>query len=105
MRTRKKQERKASRMSKPGRILLILCLFALPLAAQSAAVHGRVTLSDGTALPGVTVSIDDLGLTAVTDADGRYTLTIPADRARGAVRVTATLSGFQTQTETVTVGG
>ncbi|HKO57883.1 MAG TPA: TonB-dependent receptor [Thermoanaerobaculia bacterium] len=92
-------------MSKPGRILLILCLFALPLAAQSSNVHGRVTLSDGTPLPGVTVSVDDLGLTAVTDADGRYTLTIPADRARGAVRVTAALQGFQTQTETVTIGG
>jgi len=93
-------------MSKPGRViafLSLLTLFALPLFAQSTTVRGRVTLPDGSPLPGVTVSIDEIGATAVTDSDGQYALTIPAG-ARGTMKVTATLQGFQSRTETVDVG-
>jgi len=90
-------------MSKLGRALAIMILFALPAAAQTTSVRGRVTLNDGSPLPGVTVSIDEAGVTAVTDSDGNYELTLPAS-ARGSMKITATLQGFQTRTETVDAG-
>ena len=90
-------------MAKLGRAVFYLFLFALPLAAHAATVKGRVTLAEGGALPGVTITVDGQGATAVTDADGNYTLTV--DGAGGAVRVSASLDGFQTRTSTVDLGG
>ena len=47
-------------------------------------MSGQVLSSaDGLPLPGATVAIPELGLEAVSDAQGRYTFTIPADRAQG----------------------
>jgi iron complex outermembrane recepter protein len=85
------------------RVLLVLSLVTLPLAAQTGSVTGRVTLPDGTPLPGVTVSIDGTDVTTVTDADGRYTLAAPAGSRT--VRVNASLEGFQTRSAIVDVGG
>src|SRR5215213_629482 len=50
-------------------------------ATQEATVISGQVLSaaDGLPLPGATVSIPELGLEAVSDAQGRYTFTIPAD--------------------------
>jgi len=84
-----------------GRVIAFLSLLlALPLAAQTV-IRGRVTLPDGSPLPGVTVSIDNPPVTVVTDADGNYMLTIPAGSARGIVDVTAELEGFQSRTASV----
>jgi iron complex outermembrane receptor protein len=88
-------------MRKLSCILLFLVLFTIPLSAQT--VRGRVT-TEGSPLPGVTVSIDELGLTAITDADGHYTLTLPANR-RGTVKVTASLQGFTTRSALVDASG
>lgn len=84
-------------MLKLGRVVLVVLslLAVFPLAAQNATIRGRVTLTDGAALPGVTVSAE--GVTAVTDAEGRYELSVPA---RGIVRVTGALEGFQSRTVT-----
>ena len=82
--------------------VLVLSLFTLSIAAQTTTIRGRVTLPDGSGLPGVTVTAEDYGVTAVTDADGRYELSVPTG---GSVRITASLSGFQTRTETVAAGG
>jgi iron complex outermembrane receptor protein len=74
-------------------------------AQQGGAVRGRVTIaSDGSPLPGVTVSIDELNLSAVTDAEGRYQIVVPAARAGQSVKVSAALQGFQTRTATATLG-
>jgi len=82
-------------------VLLLLIVLAVPLAAQS--VTGRVTLqSDDSPLPGVTVSINEWGLTTVTDVDGRYTLNTAGHT--GNAKVTAMLQGFQTRSATVNVG-
>jgi iron complex outermembrane recepter protein len=90
-------------MPKPGRIVLFLLFLAFPLAAQT--IRGRVTLQgDGSPLPGVTVSIDELGLTAITDVDGRYALTLPSTR-RGQVKITASLQGFQSKSVNVDTSG
>ncbi|HEX3579948.1 MAG TPA: TonB-dependent receptor, partial [Thermoanaerobaculia bacterium] len=73
-------------------------------AQQGGAVQGRVTIaSDGSPLPGVTISIDELNLTTVTDADGRYRIAVPATRAGQSVKVSAALQGFQTRTATATL--
>ncbi|HKR62970.1 MAG TPA: TonB-dependent receptor [Thermoanaerobaculia bacterium] len=90
-------------MPRLGRVVWFLFLATLPLAAHAASISGRVTLPDGSALPGVTVSADALGVTAVTDADGRYTLELPSGN-HGSVRVSAMLAGFQTKTATVDAG-
>ncbi|HEY0371036.1 MAG TPA: TonB-dependent receptor [Thermoanaerobaculia bacterium] len=89
-------------MLKLGRLILVFLSLAgvVPLAAQSAVIRGRVTLTDGSALPGVTVSAGEA--LAITDAEGRYELTLPA---RGTVRVTAALQGFQTRTLSVDASG
>ena len=86
-------------MQKPGSaFLLILSLFALPLAAQT--IRGTVKLhADGTPLPGVTVTASPPGTSAVTGADGRYELSVPS--AAGEVKLTATLAGFQTKSATL----
>jgi iron complex outermembrane recepter protein len=85
---------------RPGVLLLLLLLVSLPLAAQTTNITGRVTMSDGSPLPGVTIT-DDLGVTAVTDADGRYTIAVPSSRAQ--VKLTAALAGFSSRTATVDV--
>lgn len=83
---------------------LFLLLVAAPLSAQT--IRGRVTLqNDGSPLPGVTVSAEGFGVSAVTDSDGNYELPVPGASSRGAVRVTAMLQGFQPRTSTVDVSG
>ncbi|HYC58617.1 MAG TPA: TonB-dependent receptor [Thermoanaerobaculia bacterium] len=89
-------------MSRLGRVVLFLSLIALTAAAHAATVKGRVTLSDGTPLPGVTITVDNQSVTAITDVDGNYSVTV--DGVGGAVRVSATLQGFQTKTATVDLG-
>src|SRR5688572_2439466 len=82
-----------------GRAVLLLLFISVPLSAQT--IRGRVFLDDSP-LAGVTVSIGEWGLSTVTDSEGRYE--IPAAGRRGTVQVSASLQGFQTRSETVTVG-
>ena len=86
--------------------ILAAVFFSLNLQAQQGTtVRGRVTAaSDGTPLPGVTVSIDDLNLSTVTDTEGRYQLVVPSARAGQSVKVTATLQSFQKRTANVILG-
>src|SRR5687767_4930527 len=91
-------------MLKLSRILFVLTLFAVPLAAQTTSIRGRVALPEGEPLPGVTVTAEDLGVTALTGERGEYVRAIPAG-TRGPVRVTVTLAGFQTRTEQVDISG
>jgi iron complex outermembrane receptor protein len=85
--------------------ILAAVLFSLTLQAQlGTTVRGRVTASDGSPLPGVTVSIDDLNLSTVTDADGRYQIVVPSARAGQSMSVTAALQGFRKRTATVILG-
>src|SRR5215212_2428576 len=88
-------------MQQLSRALLLLVFAALPLSAQT--IRGTVTLADGSPLPGVTVSIDALGVSTVTDAEGKYVLTVTPPRT-GSVAVSANLQGFQTRTANVDLG-
>ncbi|HEV8659202.1 MAG TPA: TonB-dependent receptor [Thermoanaerobaculia bacterium] len=87
---------------------LVLCLtlfVATSLFAQNATIRGRVTIaSDGSALPGATVAIDELNLRTVTDAQGQYQLIVPASNVRGqSVKLSVTMEGFQPRTINLTL--
>lgn len=77
---------------------------ALAQAQQATTVSGRVTTDVGQPLQGASVSIPALGVGAYTQADGRYSFTVPAARTGQAV-VTARRIGYTPKSETVTLGG
>ena len=62
-----------------------------------ATVSGQVTTrDDGLPVPGATVSIPSLGLSAVTDDAGRYSLSVPPDALKSqTVEVQVVASGFR----------
>ena len=89
------------------RLLLVLSLASLAvplLAQQTGALHGRVTATDGSALPGVTVEASSNVLptprVTVTDGSGEFRLPqlIP-----GKYTLTFSLAGMQTATRTAQV--
>src|SRR5438874_728589 len=83
-------------------------LGALPAAilAQGTTISGRVTTDAQTPLQAVSVSIATLGAGAYTDAQGRYSFTVPASRAAGqTVTLSARRIGFQPKSVTVTLSG
>ena len=84
--------------------VLIVFLTSVPAQGQEAVLSGRVTQEDGPPVANATVSIPELGLTATTDQNGRYTLAVPAESVKGQtvdVRVVAT--GLQSKTAKVTL--
>lgn len=73
-------------------LLLAILLFGTATAQEPTVISGRVTsATDGSPLPGATVTAPALGLTATTDAEGRYTLTMPPGSGT-AIELQATLS-------------
>ncbi|AKD54260.1 SusC/RagA family TonB-linked outer membrane protein [Spirosoma radiotolerans] len=59
---------------------LLSLLFCLPSIAQDIAVSGRVTSSDdGSTLPGVSVQVKGTTRGAITDANGDYKISVPAN--------------------------
>src|SRR5437867_5721536 len=83
-----------------------LLLASTPLRAQEATViPGTVTTAaDGLPVPGATVAIEALGLSAVTDQEGRYTLTVPAGVAKGQkVEIKASSAALRPRTAQITL--
>ena len=77
---------------------------AFPASAQEAVLSGRVTHEDGAPVANATVSIPELGLSATTDPDGRYTLTVPPGSVSGrTVEVRVVAPGLQSRTSNVTL--
>jgi iron complex outermembrane recepter protein len=73
--------------------------------AGAAVIKGQVTTrDDGLPFPGAAVSIPALGLSAFTDGEGRFVLTIPADRVTGqTVELRVSAPGFRPTTASVQV--
>ena len=72
---------------------LLMLLSCLPALAQDVTVRGRVTSSDdGSALPGVSVQVKGTTRGATTDADGNYSVSVPADG-----RLVFSFIGFNSQ--------
>jgi TonB-linked SusC/RagA family outer membrane protein len=72
-----------STLLRTGRIASLFALIAIPAQGQTT-ITGRVTSTEGTPLGGAQVLIRELSGTATTTAaNGTYTLTLTAERARG----------------------
>jgi iron complex outermembrane recepter protein len=86
--------------------LALFLLFVSPavFAQEPVVVSGRVTTAeDGLPLPGATVAVEPAGVSAVSDAEGRYTVTLPPEFAGRAVQVKATAPGLRSRTVQVTL--
>ena len=86
-------------------VVALTCLAATGLAeAQEITVTGLVTTKDdGLALPGATVAVESLRLSAITESNGRYQLKLPADAAGKAFEVRVTAPGLRPVSRTITV--
>jgi iron complex outermembrane receptor protein len=85
-------------------VLLLIGFTAASAHAQDAVtVTGKVTTAaDGLSVPGATVSIPALKLTAETAADGTYSIVIPAAQAKGqTVEIRVTFPGLQPQSANI----
>ena len=82
--------------------VVLVCFAASPALAQEAVLSGQVTHEDGAPVANATVSIPDLGLSATTGPDGRYTLTVPPGSVSGqTVEVRVVAPGLQSRTANV----
>jgi TonB-linked SusC/RagA family outer membrane protein len=83
--------------------LLLALLPAASAAQQPITVSGRVTNEANAAMQNVTVSIPEVGVATYTNAEGRYTLRVPANRAGQSVTITARRLGLQPRSATITL--
>ncbi|MBZ4188181.1 SusC/RagA family TonB-linked outer membrane protein [Niabella beijingensis] len=63
-----------------GLTLLLLGVSPAWLLAQTSRISGTVTTDDGAPLSGVTVSVQETNNAVVTDAEGRFTISVPDGR-------------------------
>ena len=69
-------------MRKVTALLVLLLFAAIEVAFAQRTVTGRVTTStDGSPLPGVTVLVQGTTTGSLTDADGRYSISVPNNQA------------------------
>src|SRR6476620_4878176 len=72
--------------------------------SQSAVIAGRVLTAQGQPLNGANVDIADMNMSVGTDAAGRYTITIPAERVRGQATVLRIRSiGYKPEARPITI--
>lgn len=86
--------------------LAVLALTAMPMAAQAqpAIITGTVKTDFGDPLQDANVYIVELGLSVGTNAAGRYTLTIPADRVRSQlVQIRSRAIGYKADIKPITL--
>src|SRR6266550_4152471 len=87
-----------------GALLALLSAVSGDAQAQSAVITGKVTGRGSEALGGATVLVEGLGISAGTAQSGTYTLTVPADKAKGqTVTLRARYIGYQAGTKQITL--
>ena len=87
-----------------GALLALLSAVSGDAQAQSAVITGKVTGRGNEALGGATVLVEGLGISAGTAQSGTYTLTVPADKAKGqTVTLRARYIGYQAGTKQITL--
>src|SRR2546427_6658270 len=87
-----------------GALVALLSAASGDAQAQSAVIPGKVTGRGGEALGGATVLVEGLGISAGTAQSGTYTLTVPADKAKGqTVTLRARYIGYQAGTKQITL--
>ena len=63
-------------------LFVFLCLFQLPVFAQSQKINGVVTEQEtGKPLPGVSILLKEKGIIGATDVSGRFTVEVPGPSA------------------------
>ena len=72
-------------------------------AQQGTPVSGVVTTEGGTPIPSVSVSINAIGVGAITREDGRFTFVVPAGRT-GPATLAARRIGYQQKSAQITLG-
>ena len=87
-----------------GAGLLLASLPAISVAQQATTVSGRVTNEGGVPVAGAAVSINALNVGAFTNAEGRYTFSVPAGRT-GAATLQARRIGYAPMSASITLGG
>ena len=89
-----------------GVAVLLAIAPATAHAQQPTTIAGRVTTEAGTALQGASITIADYGIGTYSNADGRYSFTVPSTRSAGQLaRVTARRIGYRAQAVNVTLSG
>jgi hypothetical protein len=86
--------------------LLAVLLFLVPssFAQEPTTIVGRVTTAeDALSLPGATVEVEALGLSVVTDAEGHFALTLPANMVGKPVVLKVSAPGMRSKTAELTV--
>src|SRR5579885_2202149 len=79
---------------------------ALSAAQQGTTISGRVMTDAQMPLPSASVSVPALSAGAMTDANGRYTFTIPANRVAGqTITITARRIGYEPKSATLRLSG
>jgi TonB-linked SusC/RagA family outer membrane protein len=87
-----------------GTLLTLVSGVMAATAAAQTAITGRVLNEAGTPVSSATVGITALNLSAMTNVDGRYALTVPANRATGqTVNLTVHHIGFAPKSSLVTL--
>jgi TonB-linked SusC/RagA family outer membrane protein len=87
-----------------GTLLALLSAGPSDAQAQSAIITGRITGTRGEALGGAAVLIDELGIAVATTVSGSYTLTVPADKAKGqSVTLRARYIGYSPAMKQITL--
>src|SRR5437867_2368857 len=87
-----------------GALLALLSAVSGDAQAQSAVITGKVTGRGSEALGGATVLVEGLGIAGATTQTGTYTLTVPADKAKGqTVTLRARYIGYQAGTKQITL--
>ncbi|HXT17023.1 MAG TPA: SusC/RagA family TonB-linked outer membrane protein [Gemmatimonadaceae bacterium] len=86
--------------------LLLGAIPTLAAAQQGTTISGRVTSESAAPLPSVSVSIPSMSAGALTDANGRYSFTLPGNRIAGqTVTLTARRIGFEPKSTTIRLAG
>ena len=88
-----------------GAGLLLAAVPAIVQAQQATVISGRITSSAQAPLQGVSVSIPTLNLGAYTNAEGRYSFTVPASASGRTVALSARRIGYQAQTAEIQLSG
>src|SRR6059036_1571840 len=85
-------------------LLALLSAVSGDAQAQSAVITGKVTGRGSEPLGGATVLVEGLGIAGATTQTGTYTLTVPADKAKGqTVTLRARYIGYQAGTKQITL--
>jgi TonB-linked SusC/RagA family outer membrane protein len=87
-----------------ARVFVLLFGFAGSAWAQAATITGKVTSESGNLIEIANVYVTEMGISVPTNAQGAYTITIPAERVRGqSVMLRVRAIGFTSQGRQITI--